>query len=309
LIFMDDDPHNWLSDKLSKDLVQQHRLEEVLYEGKTRYQLVRVVRLASLGNTLVLDGKIQSSENDEFIYHESLVQTALIAHPCPEKVFIAGGGEGAALREALSHKSVKKAVMVEIDGEVTQLSRKYLPALSRGAFDDKRTELYHEDARAFLEKSKEKFDAIVIDLPDPIEEGPAYRLFTKQFYGIVQEHLTVNGIISVQAGCAQMTDLLNLTAVYHTLQSVFPIVAVGVVNVPTYGGPWGLCFASNKIDPARLSPKEIDKRIAARKLKGLKFYDGLAHQGMFSLPLYLRQALARQRRLVTDKNPLYLYGK
>jgi spermidine synthase len=306
---MDDDPDNWLSDKLSEDLIQQHRIEEVLYEGKTCYQSVKVVKLASLGNTLVLDGKIQSSEKDEFIYHEALVQPAMIAHPCPEKVFIAGGGEGATLREALSHKSVKKAVMVEIDGEVTKLSCKYLPSLSRGAFDDKRAELYHEDARAFLAKSKEKYDVIVIDLPDPIEEGPAYRLFTKEFYGIVQKHLTKDGLISVQAGCAQMTDLLNLTAVCRTLKSVFPLVATGVVAVPTYGGPWGLCFASNKIDPAALSIKEIDKRIAARSLKGLKFYDGMAHQGMFSLPVYLRRALARQRRLITDKNPLYLYGK
>jgi spermidine synthase len=307
---MDDDPDkNWLSDKLSKDLIQQHRMEKVLYEGKTRYQSVKVVQLASLGACLVLDGKIQSSENDEFIYHEALVQPAMIAHPCPEKVFIAGGGEGAALRQALTHKTVKKAVMVEIDGEVTLLSRKYMPALSRGAFKDKRVELYHEDARAFLAKSKDKFDVIVIDLPDPIEEGPAYRLFTKEFYGIVLKHLTANGIISVQAGCASQTDLLNLTAVYKTLKSVFPVVNTGVVNVPTYGGPWGLCFASNKIDLSLLSPEEIDKRIAARSLKGLKFYDGLTHRGMFLLPLYLRKALAGQRRLITDNNPLYLYGK
>jgi spermidine synthase len=307
---MDDDPDkNWLSDKLSNNLIQQHKMEEVLYEGKTRYQSVRVVRLASLGNCLILDGKIQSSEKDEFIYHEALVQPAMIAHPCPEKIFIAGGGEGAILREALAHKTVKKAVMVDIDGEVTLLSRKYLPALSRGAFTDKRAELYHKDAREFLAKSKEKFDVIIIDLPDPIEEGPAYRLFTKEFYGIVLKHLTTNGIISVQAGCASMTDLLNLTAVHKTLKSVFPMVAAGVVNVPTYGGPWGLCFASGKVDVSLLSPEEIDKRIAARSLKGFKFYDGMTHRGMFSLPLYLRQALARQRRLITDKNPLYLYGK
>ena len=161
----------------------------MLYEGKTRYQSARVVA-ASLGVCLVLDGKIQSSERDEFIYHEGLVQPAMIAHPGPETVFIAGGGEGATLREALSHQTVKKAVMVEIDGEVTALSRKYLPTLSRGAFKDKRAELHHADAREYLAKSKEKYDIIIIDLPDPIEEGPAYRLFTKEFYNIVLGRLT-----------------------------------------------------------------------------------------------------------------------
>jgi spermidine synthase len=305
---MDSDPYKWLSEKVSNNLVYQHRVEEVLYEGKTRYQSVRVVRLAALGVSLVLDNKLQSSERDEFIYHEALVQPAMIAHPCPETVFIAGGGEGATLREVLSHQTVKKAVMVEIDGEVTALSRKYLPGLSRGAFKDKRTELHHTEARQFLAQSKEKYDIMIFDLPDPIKGGPAYRLFTKEFYKIVLDRLAENGLISVQAGSASFTDLLNLTAVNHTLLSVFPKVATGVVNVPTYGGPWGLCFASRQLDPSRLSPSEVDKRIAARTLKGLKLYDGLTHRGMFSLPLYLREALTKQRRIITDKNPLYLYG-
>jgi spermidine synthase len=305
---MDADPDKWLSEKVSNNLLYRHRIEEVLYEGKTRYQSVRVIRLAALGVALVLDNKLQSSERDEFIYHEGLVQPAMIAHPRPEKVFIAGGGEGATLREVLAHKTVKKAVMVEIDGEVTELSRKYLPGLSRGAFEDMRAELHHEDARGFLAGSSEKFDVIIIDLPDPIEEGPAYLLFTREFYRIVLDRLTDGGIIAVQAGSASLTELLNLTAVNNTLQSVFPIVATGAVAVPTYGGPWGLCFASQRVDPSLLSPDEVDKRIAARGLRGLRSYDGLAHRGMFSLPLYIREAIAQQSRLITDKNPLYLYG-
>ncbi len=306
---MDIDPDRWLSEKISDNLVHQHRLEEVLYEGKTQYQSARVVRCTSLGVCLVLDGKLQSSERDEFIYHEALVHPAMIAHPRPETVLIAGGAEGATLREVLAHKTVKKAVMVEIDGEVTALSQKYLPGLSRGAFDDKRAELHHTDAREFLAKSKEKYDVIIIDLPDPIEEGPAYRLFTREFYKIVLERLTDDGLIAVQAGSASLTELLNLTAVNNTLKSVFPIVVAYVVTVPCYGGPWGLCIASRKNDPSLLSPEEVNRRIAARSLKGLKLYDGLTHLGMFSLPLYLREALAKQRRIITDKNPLYLYGK
>jgi spermidine synthase len=305
---MDIDPDKWLSDKVNSNLVQLHRLGEELYAGRTKYQSVRVIRSGGLGICLVLDGKIQSCERDEFIYHEALVHPVMITHPGPEKVFIAGGGEGAALREVLAHQSVKRAVMVDIDGEVTALSRKFLPGLSRGAFEDKRTELHHADARDFLAKTREKFDIIIIDLPDPIEKGPAYRLFTREFYRIVLERLTKNGLIAVQAGSASLTDLLNLTAVNHTLQSVFPVVAACVIHVPSYGGPWGLCIASRRPDPSRLSPAEVDKRIAARSLRGLKLYDGLAHRGMFSLPLYVREAMAQQRRLITDKRPLYLYG-
>jgi spermidine synthase len=305
---MDIDPDKWLNDKINGDLVQLHRLEEELYAGRTKYQSVRVVRCTDLGVCLVLDGKIQSSESDEFIYHEALVHPAMITHPGPETVFIAGGGEGATLREALSHPTVKRAVMVDIDGEVTALSRKYLPGLSRGAFEDKRTELHHTDARAFLARSKQKFDIIIVDLPDPIEGGPACRLFTREFYHIVRDRLTETGLISVQGGSASPTDLLNFTAVYNTLKKVFPVVIAYAVVIPAYGGPWGLCLASRQLDPSRLSPAEVDRRIAARSLRGLKLYDGLTHQGMFSLPLYLRDALKKQRRLITDKNPLYLYG-
>jgi spermidine synthase len=306
---MDTDPDKWLRDKINENFLQLHRLDEVLYTGRTRYQSVQVVRTRDLGMCLVLDGKIQSSEIDEHIYHEALVQPAMIAHPGPETVFIAGGGEGAILREVLSHKTVKRAVMVEIDEEVTALSRKYLPRLSRGAFEDSRTELHHVDARQYLEKSKETYDVIIIDLPDPIEKGPAYRLFTQEFYRIVLDRLTGDGLIAVQAGSASPTELLNLTAVNNTLKSVFPGVVTYTTYMPAFGGPWGFCLASRQNDPSRFSPGEVDKRITARSLGGLRFYDGIAHRNMFSLPKYIREALAGQKRIITDKKPLYLYGK
>jgi spermidine synthase len=306
---MDTDPDKWLRDKINEDFLQLYRIDEVLYTGRTRYQSVQVVRTRGLGTCLVLDGKIQSSEGDEHIYHEALVQPAMIAHPGPEKVFIAGGGEGATLREVLSHKTVKRAVMVEIDEEVTALSRKYLPRHGRGAFEDKRTELYHVDARQYLENSRDKYDVIIIDLPDPMEKGPAYLLFTQEFYRIVLDRLTENGLIAVQAGSASPTELLNFTAVNSTLKSVFPVVAQYTAYVPCFGGPWGFCLASGHTDSSRFSPEEIDKKIAARSLKGLKFYDGIAHRNMFALPRYIREALAGQKRIITDKRPLYLYGK
>jgi len=304
---MDMDPDKWFCDRISRNLLQLHSIEEVLYGGQTKFQFAEIIRFGSFGKCLVLDGKIQSSEADEFIYHEALVQPAMITHPCPETVFIAGGGEGATLREVLSHKTVKRAVMVDIDDEVVALCQKFLPGYSRGSFKDRRTELLHVDAREYLAKSRELFDIIIIDLPDPIEEGPAYLLYTQEFYQIVRERLTDNGMIAVQAGSASLTELLNLTAVNNTLRSVFPIVSPYKADVPCLGSPWGFCAASLKFDPALLSPREVDERIAARSLPGLKFYDGLTHQGMFSLPRYIRKALVSQKRIITDKNPLYLH--
>src|SRR4030043_485760 len=158
---MDNDPDNWLRDRINDSFLQLHRIDEVLYEGQTKYQSARIVRSRNLGICLVLDDKIQSSERDEFIYHEALVQPAMIAHPKPEKVFIAGGGEGATLREVLRHKTVKKAEMVDIDGEVTLLCQKYLPAHSGGALKNKGAAFSHVDARQYLENSKDKFDVVI----------------------------------------------------------------------------------------------------------------------------------------------------
>jgi spermidine synthase len=304
---MDIDPDKWLRDSINKNFVQLHRLDEVLYSGRTKYQSVQIVRSANFGLCLVLDGKIQSSEADEFIYHESLVHPAMITHPKPETVFIAGGGEGATLREVLSHNTVKMAVMVDIDEEVIALSRKYLPTHNRGAFADERTELYHLDAREYLEKSPDRYDIIVIDLPDPIEEGPAYRLYTREFYKVVSDRLSSEGLIAVQAGSASLNELLNLTAVNNTLSSVFPIVTTHTIDVPCFGGPWGFCIASRKFNPGHLGIDEINARISQRSLANLKLYDGTTHQGMFSLPLFLRKALENQSRLISDDEPLYLY--
>jgi spermidine synthase len=231
----------------------------------------------------------------------------MIAHPKPERVFIAGGGEGATLRETLRHKTVKKAVMVDIDDQVTELSKKYLPGHAQGAFEDKRAAVYHVDARAYLEKSNDKFDVIIIDLPDPIEEGPAAMLFTQEFYQIAQEKLTEDGMMAVQAGSATPTELLNFTAVNNTLKSVFPKVAQYVVYMQSFGGPWGFCIASKKIDPQWLYPEEIDSVIRSHDIKGLRFYDGETYKGMFALPKYIRDAMAKQKRVITDKKPLYLY--
>ena len=304
---MDTDPDKWFYDRVSRNLIQLHSIEEVLYTGQSRFQSIQVIGTGSFGKCLVLDGKIQSSEVDEFIYHEALVQPTMITHPCPETVFIAGGGEGATIREVLSHNTVKRAVMVDIDEEVVAICQKFLPNHSRGSFEDRRSELHHVDARDYLAKYGEKFDIIIIDLPDPIEEGPAYLLYTQEFYQLVRDRLTANGIITVQAGSAAWTELLNFTAVNNTLKSVFPIVCPYQVDVPSFGGPWGFCLASQNLNPVLLSVTEVDDRISARSLSGLKFYDGLTHQGMFSLPKHLRGELSKQISLITDNEPLYIY--
>jgi len=162
----DPDKHRWFSDYISPDLTMLHSIKERIYSGRSKFQSIDIVNTGSFGICLILDGKIQSSEADEFIYHEALVHPAMITHPQPERVFIAGGGEGATLREVLAHKTVKRAVMVDIDEEVVSLCRRFLPSWHQNAFDDPRAELHFVDAREYLDESSDKFDVIIIDLAD-----------------------------------------------------------------------------------------------------------------------------------------------
>jgi spermidine synthase len=221
-------------------------------------------------------------------------------------VFIAGGGEGATLRELLSHETVKKAVMIDIDEDVINVCKKYLPEYSRGAFEDERTELRHTDARQYLADCGEAFDVIIIDLTEPVEEGPAYLLYTEEFYGLVRERLTENGIISVQSGSASPNELFCFSAVYNTLKKVFPIVRPYQIDIPSFGGPWGFCLASLGPDPLELSTEEIDAAISEKKLD-LKCYDGETHLSMFSVPKHIRATLESQTTVIKDDKPLYIY--
>jgi len=303
----EDDPNKWFRDPISPDFVQLHRVRDIVYSGKTKFQSVEIIHTNSFGRCLVLDGKIQSSEQDEFIYHEALVHPSMITHPYPRRVFIAGGGEGATLREVLAHSSVEKAVMIDIDQEAVDICRRFLPSMHQDSFEDSRAELHHLDAREYLANSKQKFDVIIIDLTDPLEGGPSYLLYTQQFYRLAQKRLDSEGILCLQAGCCCWGELGTFVAINHTLRSAFPLVFPYQADIPSFGGLWGFALASQQLDPLSLSVAEVDKRISARVSRKLKFYDGLTHQGMFCLPLYLRQEMAQRKRIITDENPLFLH--
>ena len=298
---------NWFWDCVSPDLIQTFSVSAMPYTGRSKYQSIQILDSPAFGRCLILDGKIQCSESDEFIYHEALVHPAMVTHPKPETVFIAGGGEGATLREVLVHKTVKRVVMVDIDKKVPEICKRYLPSLSDGAFDDRRLELIYMDAMKYLVEAKEKFDVMILDLTEPLEEGPAYLLFTKEFYRDVNKRLNKGGLISLQAGATSVMQPSTFLVVMNTLRAVFSAVAPYQAEIPSFGGPWGFAVASQAPDLHELSPKEIDRRLSSRLSRALRFYDGLAHQGIFSLPKYLREQIAGEKRVITRNKPFFTY--
>jgi len=303
----DPDKHKWLHDYVSPDLIMMHSIKGVIYSGQTRYQSIDIINTGSFGICLILDGKIQSSEMDEFIYHEALVHPIMLTHPKPERVFIAGGGEGATLREVLAHRTVKKAIMVDIDKEVVDTCGRFLPSFHQGSFDDTRAELHFTDARKYLEENEDKFDVIIVDLADPLAKGPARLLYTQEFYQVVRQRLKPDGIISVQAEPSGWNESQNFTAIANTLRATFPIVCPYQVYIPSFASLWGFISASQNLDPARLTPEEIDARISIRISRELKSYDGLSHQAMFTLPKHTRHQLAITKKIITDKEPIFTY--
>ncbi len=299
--------HQFLIESFSPHEGHVHGVSGMIATARSPYQSIEIVELGSYGRALILDGKVQSTILDEFIYHEAIIHPAMLSHPGPRRVFVVGGGEGAPVREILKHRSVESALMVDIDSQVVELSRRHLPEMSAGAFDDRRVRVEFMDARAFLEATEERFDVVIIDISEPIEEGPAYLLFTQEFYRTVFDRLTEHGVLAVQAGTISLVDLDCFAIVHATLQSVFPMVAPYFADIPSFGRPWGLIVAGKTTSPAQRGREEIDRLLRERVSGPLRYYDGETHAMSFSLPKHVRERLAAEKRIIEDNHPLFAF--
>ena len=280
-----------------------YSVKQTLVSKRTPFQSLDICDTVAFGRALFLDGKPQSAERDEHIYHEALVQPALIAHPNPRSVYIAGGGEGATLREVLRHPSVERVVMVDIDGDAVEFARLHMQSWHKGGFDDPRSEVVIDDARAYLQRSNEKFDAIIVDVTDPISGGPSYLLFTQEFYQLALDRLNPGGIMAVQGESASPVLLTGHVAIKATMQSVFAHVHDYSAFIPFFGEPWGFVVASQDPLIESLTAAEIDRRLKARAICG-DFYDGETHIGIFSRPRAVRKAHLSPPQPITDDQPL-----
>jgi len=287
-------------------------LTQVYHRSQSSFQSIYIVDTIPWGRCLILDGHMQSTERDEFIYHENIVHPAMLTHANPKKVFIGGGGEGATLREVLRHKSVERVVMVDIDEECVQVSKKYLSCHHQGSFEDPRVELVFDDAKAYLERSQEKFDVILQDLCDPVEGTPAKLLYTKKYFEMCKQKLNEGGIMCTQAGPAGlMTHKQVFSAIHHTMASVFPSVVAWSALVPSFADHWGWVIGSTRrdYDVLGFSEEEMERRLQQRLVSAevLKYYDAQLHKGgLFSLPKCIREALKQEDRIITEEEPLVI---
>ncbi len=299
----------WMSEYMTPWDVYLHGLTAVLEYRKTPFQEMYIVETGAYGKALVLDGKWQSSVVDEFLFHEPLVQPAMIQHGAPRRVLILGGGEGATAREALRWSTVEKVAMVDIDREVVEACRRHLPEMHQNAFDDPRFELVIDDALNVLGRNIEKWDVIISDLSDPIEEGPSFRLFTREFFEEARRALHEDGCFAVQAGPVAPGEFQLHVRLVRTTMAVFPHVLSYSSFVPTYGAPWGFILASARPLVTRPDPETVDRLLAEKTAGGFRMLDGRTLLGLLQTPLHLRRAIEQETAVYTLARPPRFFGK
>jgi len=306
------------SEKVLPDLSLTCELNQLMFKDKSQFQDVWCIKTSPFGKMLILDGKTQSAQCDEKIYHECLVHPPLLVCEDARSVFIGGGGETATAREILKHKSVEKVVMVDLDKMVVDACKEYLPEWAAGAFADPRLQIYYEDAKAWLENHSDMFDVIIMDIADPIEAGPGIALYYQEFFKFVGTKLNPGGVFVTQSSGSGLFSMHECFSVIHnTLESAFDHVFPYTAEIPSFSGAWGFNLAFNKspgrtfeTDLAEWTPAFVDEQIEKRidtSQKELFFYDGISHRHIFNVPKYLRELLKKETRIMTSENPVFMY--
>ncbi len=276
----------WFSEKHSKDVRLQLRVERVLHTSQSKYQRIDVMESKDLGKMLVLDGVLMLTEKDEFIYHDMMVHVPMAVHPNVKKVLVIGAGDGGALRELIRYPEIEHIDLVEIDEEVVRVAKTFLPELAK-SFDDARVHVEIADGLRFVRRKIDAYDLIIVDSTDPF--GPGEGLFTREFYGNCYNALKEDGVLVNQHESPfYASDAKEVRNIHRKTLPIFPINKLYQAHIPTYpSGHWLFGFLSKQYDPLT----DLDaKRWLERNLE-TKYYNINLHKGAFALPNYVYKLL------------------
>jgi spermidine synthase len=279
---------DWVEETLYPDFRLKLRVTSVLHESRTDSHHLQIIENPTFGRALYLDGVLQTTEKDEFIYHEMLTHVPVLAHGQARRVLIIGGGDGGMLEEVLKHPSVEQVTMVEIDPSVVEMAKAYLPSICGRAFEDPRLELVFADGSEFVRDTAARFEVAIIDSTDPI--GPGESLFTRRFYEGCRRVLAPGGVLVTQNGVPFMQpgELAGSLAI---LRRLFADASCYLATVPTYvGGPMAFGFASDDPSCRQATLEVLQARFAAAAIR-TRYYTPEVHQGAFALPGYVRRLI------------------
>ncbi|MGA8535439.1 MAG: hypothetical protein WB615_15125 [Candidatus Tumulicola sp.] len=281
----------WYVEESAPSEQHHHAIDRVFFSGRSEFQQIAVVSTPVFGKMLILDGDTQSAAGDEKIYHETLVHPALAAAADRSEVLILGGGEGATLREVLRSADVRRCTMVDIDGLVVDLAKRYLPEWSNGAFEDPRARAIVGDALAFMRDDGDRYGVVISDLTEPLEDSPSNALFNDDVFRLIKSRLFEGGVYVLQASTASFHNASLHCKMARTLRRHYAHVASFFTYVPAFDTDWAFLACSDRVDVAALGAAEIDAYCAGLAGESF-FYDSVTHRRLFALPLYLRRALA-----------------
>lgn len=275
----------WFTETENSNLALQYHINKVLAHKKTEYQELLVVETDRFGRTLILDGAVQTTVEDEYVYHEMIAHVPLFTHPNPEKVLVIGGGDGGTVRETLKHSSVKEIHLVEIDPEVVAAAKEHLPEISCG-LSDPRVTIYHTDGIKFIADHENEYDVIIIDSSDPV--GPAAGLFRAQFYANAARALKDDGVFVAQTESPWLNFDLTMFDIYQGIKASFPITRMYLCYIPTYPcGMWSFTLGSKKYDPLQVDQAKITDL-------GYRYYTPEIHHASFALPQFLKDLIGEK---------------
>ena len=276
----------WFSESHTPDVKLSLKVKKQLYSRKSDYQKIDVFDTHEFGKVLALDGNIMLTERDEFIYNEMIVHVPMAVHPGIKRVLVIGVGDGGVVGELTRYERIKRIDLVEMDEQVAEACRQYLPA-NAGRLDDERVHIYYENALKYIRRCEDKYDLIIVDSNDPF--GPAEGLFTREFYGNCFKALKSDGIMVNQQGSpfyAEDADAMQRS--HKRIVNTFPISRVYQAHIPSFAaGYWLFGFASKKYHPIDdLNVEEWN----SLHLK-TKYYTTRLHKGAFYLPAFLEEML------------------
>jgi spermidine synthase len=284
---------DWFAEPPFAGCQQRYRILERVHSQTTPWQTLEVLDLEGPGRALILGGTLQTSRNEEFTYHEPLVHVPLFAHPNPHRVLIIGGGDGGALRHVLLHASVDRALEVEIDQAVVEVSLRFLPEISGGAYSDPRSELKIDDGASFLANTVERFDVILVDSTDPV--GPAAVLISDEFLRTAQRALAPGGLLAMQSG-SPVSQPREFLATVGAFQKRFRVVKPYLSYVPIYPAMlWSWVVGSDENDPTSFDEMSVRTRLEGLP-EALRVYTPALHRTAFALPRFVQAMLELTNR-------------
>ena len=276
----------WFTEKQTENLSLSCQVSEVLVNKVTSFQEIGIFETPSFGRMLVLDGYIQTTEMDEYLYHEMIAHVPMNTHPDPRYVLVIGGGDGGTVREVLKHPSIEKVTMVEIDREVVEACREYLPVTSQ-ALGNPNVKVEFEDGFQFLNRHPGQFDIVIVDSTEPV--GPAAELFGREFYELAYKALAPGGILVAQTESPFYNRDLIVSS-HKYLKEFFPVVEMYLAPVPSYpGGLWSFTLASRQNQP---TAEEVLQK--AKQPDKCKYYSPEVHRGAFILPPFVQEIISQK---------------